>query len=249
MTSDRSRRSRRRGRSAASSRHPGDESELPKRRFKPILWSVLGIVLVVGLIAVAWFSPLLSVRTISVEGLGVLPEEQIVTALAIPEGRPLLRVDTDAAAKRVAQIPRVAQVRVQKVYPSTVKVTVTERLAAVFFDSPQGTHLMDSLGVDYAIEPPLIGVPRLKVANPSASDPATLAALAVLASTPPPLRAQLGEVAAASISDIRLTLLDGRVIVWGSKDKSDRKAAITLPLLSQPGRLYDVSSPDLPTVR
>jgi cell division protein FtsQ len=63
------------------------------------------------------------------------------------------------------------------------------------------------------------------------------------------LRGQVGEVAAKSISDISVTLLDGRVVVWGGTEKSERKAAVTLPLLTQPGQTYDVSSPDLPTVR
>jgi cell division protein FtsQ len=44
-------------------------------------------------------------------------------------------------------------------------------------------------------------------------------------------------------------LLDGRIVVWGGTEKSERKAAVTLPLLTQPGQTYDVSSPDLPTVR
>lgn len=46
-----------------------------------------------------------------------------------------------------------------------------------------------------------------------------------------------------------MTLLDGRIVVWGGTEKSERKSAVTLPLLTQPGQTYDVSSPDLPTVR
>ena len=44
-------------------------------------------------------------------------------------------------------------------------------------------------------------------------------------------------------------LADGRVLIWGGTTDSERKAAIALPLLAQPGQTYDVSSPDLPTVR
>ena len=218
-------------------------------RRKPVLWGIAVLVLVVALVCVAWFTPVLSVRKITVTGADQVPEEQVLESLDITKGTPLLRVDTDAAAKRVAQLPKVAEVRVERHYPSSVRVFVTERKPAVFFDSPQGTHLVDALGVDYAIEPPPPGVPRLKVDKPGFDDPATQAALAVLAATPGPLRVQVGEVVATSISAISLTLLDGRVIVWGSKENSERKAAIALPLLGQPGRTYDVSSPDLPTVR
>jgi cell division protein FtsQ len=37
--------------------------------------------------------------------------------------------------------------------------------------------------------------------------------------------------------------------VWGSVERSERKAAVILPLLTQPGQQFDVASPDLPTVR
>lgn len=213
------------------------------------LWVAVGVVVVIALAAVAWFTPLLSVRTVEVRGLASVPEEQVLAALAVPQGEPLLQVDTGAAAQRVAQIPKVAQVRVQREYPSTVRVTVDERQPAVFYDSPQGTHLMDSAAVDFAIEPPPPGVPRLTVPSPGPEDPVTLAALDVLSTIPAGLRAQVTDVAARSISDIRLTLADDRVIVWGSADNAERKAAIALPLLSQPGQTYDISSPDLPTVK
>ncbi|WP_068278214.1 cell division protein FtsQ/DivIB [Aldersonia kunmingensis] len=213
------------------------------------LWVAVGVVAVVALAAVVWFTPLMSVRTVQVDGLSAIPEEQVLTALAVPQGERLMGVDTGAAAQRVAQLPRVAQARVQREYPSTVRVTVDERIAVVFYDSPQGTHLVDVDGVDFAIEPPPPGVPRLKVATPGSDDPTTRAALKVLATIPPGLRAQTGEIAAKSISDIRLTLLDDRVIVWGSAENADRKAAIALPLLTQPGQTYDISSPDLPTVK
>ncbi|MCX5045987.1 FtsQ-type POTRA domain-containing protein [Aldersonia sp. NBC_00410] len=213
------------------------------------LWVAVGVVVVIALAALAWFTPLLSVRTVEVRGLASVPEDQVLAALDLPQGQPLLQVDTGAAAQRVAQIPKVAQARVQREYPSTVRVTVDEREPAVFYDSPQGTHLMDSGAVDFAIEPPPPGVPRLTVSSPGPDDPVTLAALDVLSTIPPGLRTQVSDVAARSISDIRLTLLDKRVIVWGSADNADRKAAIALPLLTQPGQTYDISSPDLPTVK
>jgi cell division protein FtsQ len=128
-------------------------------------------------------------------------------------------------------------------------VTISERVPVAFYDSPEGPHLVDASAVAYAIEPPPPGLPKLTVPTPGTGDPTTTATLGVLTTLPPPLRLQLGEIGATSISDIRLTLADGRVVIWGSTHDSERKAAIALPLLSQPGYTYDVSSPDLPTVR
>ncbi|MDV7244164.1 MULTISPECIES: cell division protein FtsQ/DivIB [Rhodococcus] len=210
---------------------------------------LIGVVVVVALGLVASFTPLLSVRSTDVAGATTIPEEQIRQVLAVPQGQPLLRVDTVAAAQRVAAIPKVATARVQRMYPSTIRVTVTERVPVVFVDTSDGTHLLDADAVDYEIAPPPPGVPRLVTDTPGWGDPSTAAALEVLESMPPQLRGQVGEVAAKSISDISVTLLDGRVVVWGGTEKSERKAAVTLPLLTQPGQTYDVSSPDLPTVR
>ncbi|MCL2533903.1 MAG: FtsQ-type POTRA domain-containing protein [Nocardiaceae bacterium] len=207
------------------------------------------VTVLVALVAALWFSPLMSVRQIQFVGGGVVTEEEALGALDIAEGTPLLRVDTGAAARRVAGIRRVAEARVQRQYPSTVKLTVTERIPVVFFDSPDGQHLMDAGGVDFATEPPPFGVPRLVTPTPGHDDHATQAALDVLEALPESIRVQVSEVAAPTISSVSVTLVDGRVVVWGGADASERKSAVVSVLLTQPGQVFDVSSPELPTVK
>ncbi|WP_305091689.1 cell division protein FtsQ/DivIB [Prescottella sp. R16] len=218
------------------------------RRKVFLIGAAIGTVLVVG-VAVLWFSPLMSVRSIVYSGDGVVTEEEALGVLGVAEGTPLLRVDTAAAARRVAGIPRVAEARVQRQYPSTIRLTVTERVPVVFFDSPEGPHLLDADGVDYAIEPPPFGVPRLVTPTPGRDDHATRAALAVLTSLPESIRVQVSEVVAPTISSVSVTLGDGRVVVWGNADSSERKSAVVSVLLTQPGQRFDVSSPELPTVK
>ena len=41
----------------------------------------------------------------------------------------------------------------------------------------------------------------------------------------------------------------GLSVVWGTTDRTDEKAEKLAALLTQPGRVYDVSSPGLPTVK
>lgn len=235
----------------------GSDSADDDNDFGPARWSRLRIagwisaggITVVATALVVWFSPLFSVREVAIDGQGSISQEEIVAAMDVKESTPLLRVDTAAAAQRISRIPRVAQSRVQVDFPSRIRVNIIERTPAVFFDSPQGAHLMDSDGIEFALGPPPPWVPRLTTEHPGAGDPATASALAVLAASSPALRGQIGEIAARSISDITLTLRDGRLLEWGSKADSVRKAAIALPLLGRPGHTYDVSSPDLPTVK
>ncbi|MEU6561867.1 cell division protein FtsQ/DivIB [Nocardia nova] len=221
----------------------------PTRLGRILLWGIPVVVVVIVLLAVAYFTPLLSVRSVRVEGLSAVPEQDVRAVLRIPDGRSMLRIDTDAIARRVAALPKVRSARVQREYPSTVRVTVDERRAVLFFDSPQGTHLVDTEGVEFAIEPAPPGVPKLTTAHPGGADPLTRAAVTVLDAAPPALRAQVGEVAARSVSDIELHLRDGRTVVWGGADDSERKAAVVLPVLTREGTVFDVSSPDLVTVR
>jgi cell division protein FtsQ len=207
------------------------------------------LTVIVLLAGVAWFSPVLAVRTIRVDGLVAVPEQQVRRALAVPEGRSMLRIDTGAMAERVAALPRVRSVRVQRMFPSTVRVTVAERAPLLYFDGPEGTHLLDDESVEFAIEPPPPGLPKLVTDHPGGSDPVTRAAVAVLKAAPAGLRDQVGEVVARSVSDVALNLRDGRTVLWGGPADSARKAAVVLPVLTRPGTVFDVSSPDLVTVR
>ncbi|TCN51656.1 cell division protein FtsQ [Rhodococcus sp. SMB37] len=219
-------------------------------RLRTVLIGGIVVIALLVAIVVAWTSPLLSVRSVEVTGNDIITREEVLSSLEIADGTPLLRVDTAEAAQRVASaLPRAATVRVQRVYPSTVRVTIVERVAVVYFDGPDGTHSVDAEGVDFAVEPPPLLTPRLVTGSPGTGDPATAAAVEVVGLLPPELAVQVQEVAAGSDSDISLTLVDGRVVMWGGVDGSDRKAAVILPLLTQPGQQFDVASPDLPTVR
>jgi cell division protein FtsQ len=219
------------------------------RGLKVLMWSALLSVVVVGLGLLLYFTPIMSARNIVVTGLGAVSQEEVVTSAAVQSGTPLLQVDTDAVAERVAAIRRVASVRVQRQYPSTLRITVIERVPVVVKDYPDGSHLFDRDGVDFATAPPPPGVPYLEAENPGPSDPATKAALQVMTSLRPEVAGQVGRISAPSVAAITLTLTDGRVVVWGTTDRTEEKALKLGALLTQPGHTYDVSSPDLPTVK
>lgn len=204
--------------------------------------------LLVVLGAVAWFTPALAVRDVQLRGLSAVPREQVLTALNVPTGTPLLQVDLTAAAARVAKLPRVAQATVSRQFPSELIISVSERVPVVFVDKPDGPHLLDSTGIDFATARPSPGVPRLVVGHPVPGDSLTTAALAVITGLPPSVRTQVAQVAPESPVDVRLTLTDGRTVLWGAPADLRHKGEVLAALLTQPGKTYDVSSPDLPTV-
>ena len=206
-------------------------------------------VLTVALGLVLYFTPAMSARSIIVVGTGAVSRDEVLGAAQVRLGTPLLQIDTDGVADRVAAIRRVASARVQRQYPSALRITVVERVPVVVKAFPDGPHLYDRDGVDFATAPPPPALPYLDVDNPGPTDPATKAALAVLTALRPEIVAQVGRIAAPSVASITLTLTDGRTVIWGTNERTDEKAQKLAALLTQPGRVYDVSSPDLPTVK
>ncbi|WP_299560378.1 cell division protein FtsQ/DivIB [uncultured Mycolicibacterium sp.] len=231
---------------------PAPATELDRRAvtaIRALMWAALAAVGAVALGLVLYFTPIMSVRHVLVVGAHELTEEEVVATAGVAEGTPLLQVDTDVVAERVASIPRVASVRVQREYPSSLRITLVERIPVVVKDYPDGPHLFDRDGVDFATAPPPPGLPYLDTDTPGPSDPPTRAALAVMLALRPEVAAQVSRIAAPSVASITLTLNDGRVVVWGTTDRTEEKAAKLAALLTQPGHTYDVSSPDLPTVK
>jgi cell division protein FtsQ len=219
------------------------------RGLRTVVVALLAIVVAVGLGLILYFTPLMAARSVLVIGTGAVTQQDVLTAARVRPGTPLLQINTDQVADRVATIRQVASARVQREYPSTLRITIAERIPVAVKDFPDGPHLYDRDGVDFATGPPPPALPYLDVDNPGPADPPTKAALEVLTSLRPDVASQVGRVAAPSVASITLTLTDGRVVVWGTNDRTEEKAEKLGALLTQPGRTYDVSSPDLPTVK
>jgi cell division protein FtsQ len=196
-----------------------------------------------------YFTPVMSVRSIVVSGTGAVTSDEVLEAAKVAPGTPLLQINTDRVADRVAAIRRVASARVQRQYPSALWITIVERVPVVVKDFADGPHLYYRDGVDFATAPPPPALPYIDVDNPGPTDPATKAALEVLTALRPEVASQVGRIAALSVASITLTLADWRTVIWGTTDRTDEKAEKLAALLTQPGRTYDLSSPDLPTVK
>lgn len=219
------------------------------RGLKMMLFTVVLAAIVVGIGLILYFTPVMSSRGIVITGTGAVTREQVLDAAKVRPGTPLLQINTDRVADRVAGIRRVASARVQRQYPSVLRITIAERIPVVVKDFPDGPHLYDRDGVDFATAPPPPSLPYIDVANPGPADPATKAALEVLTALRPEVAGQVGRIAAPSVASITLTLSDGRVVIWGTTDRTQEKADKLAALLTQPGHTYDVSGPDLPTVK
>nr|WP_246326033.1 FtsQ-type POTRA domain-containing protein [Actinomycetospora corticicola] len=216
-------------------------------------WTVaVGTLAVVGgLVWLLGFSPVFDVRAVEVTGAAAETLPAVQQAAAVPPETSLLWLSTADLDARVAAIPRVASVDVRRSLPGTVTVAVTEREPVAAVPAPGGVGLLDGSGFVYRTMPAApAGVPRLVLpAGVAASpgNPATVAAVRVLQALPTTLRAKVTELRANGAYDVSF-LLDGRTVRWGADAEDERKAAVLGPLLTRPGSVYDVSTPDLPVV-
>lgn len=211
-------------------------------------WGALLVLTAVTLLVLAlYFTPLLGVRSVRVEGNRALGEQEVLAAAEVPLGESMLRVDTDAIRSRLRENPKVASVQADRSWPSTVRLEIEERTPAAFVRDGGAVRLVDAGGVPFNTVPqPPAGLPELQA--PSPDDPLVRDEMSVLASLPPELRGQVLAVTAGKPSDLRLRLTGDREVKWGSLRESQRKASVLPLLLTQPGRVYNVTSPDLPTV-
>ncbi|MFC0431276.1 cell division protein FtsQ/DivIB [Kutzneria buriramensis] len=203
----------------------------------------------IGLFYGVYFTPLLGVRSVEVLGTKDLSQKQVLTTAAVPSGAPMLTIDLAGIRDRVAALARVASVNVSRSWPATVRIDVAERVAVGVIKQPDGVHLVDHTGKDFAtVSSEPAGLPELDLPRSDASDPTAVAVVRVLLAVPDKIRAEVLSVAAKSPNSVVLTLSAGRQVRWGSTDDSPRKAAVLAALMTQPGKIYDVSSPQLATI-
>ncbi len=162
----------------------------PRRRRLVVAGSVVVLAAVLAWVVLA--SPLLAVRTVQVDGAVTLSADQVRDAAGVAEGTPLVRVDTAAAAARVAGLPQVADAEVTRGWPDRVVVTVRERVAVAVVDQDGTRSLVDAGGTlfDTITGDPPAGVVPLVVSDPGPDDRATAAALAAVVSLPGAVRAR-----------------------------------------------------------
>ena len=228
----------------------------PRSRLAMVFAAAL---LVAGLVAwVVLGSPLRAVRTVQVAGAVALPDAQVAGVAGVAEGTPLMRVDTEAAAARVARLPQVRSVEVTRGWPGTVVVTLVERVPVAVVETPGSRQLIDAEGVlfDTITGPVPDGVVSLTVPEPGPEDAATRAALGAVVALPAEVRDALTGVTATTGDDVTLALSGGRTVRWGSAAETDRKAEVLGALLTQidsgalePAEVLDVSTPDAVVLR
>lgn len=205
--------------------------------------------LVVGAVWLVFFSSVLAVSGVRVEGTEVLDPREVRQVAAVPTGSPLATVDLGEVAVRVERLTPVLDVDVSRSWPDKVRIDLTERTAVAVVIRDGVVQGVDPDGVifrRYPSRPP--SLPLIRMGAQTQADALAEASL-VIAALPADLRTRVRYLSAYTVDTISLRLRNGKVVRWGSAEDSVNKAKVLAVLLDQPASLYDVSVPGRPVLR
>lgn len=143
----------------------------------------------------------------------------------------------------MSAIPAVADVRVYRRPPHTIRLDVREREPLAALAAGKGYLVLDAEGVTFDRVSKPGPLPVIESSTQQGRDTARQ----VLVSLPADLAGMVRRLAARTRDDVTLTLEDSAVVRWGSVDEVDLKSRVLRGLLPVEAARYDVSAPLLPT--
>lgn len=226
-------------------------------RHRRLAWMVgLSVVAVVaGLLAFAVYSPVLALRTITVEGTSSVSADDVLTAIDGQVGTPLALLDYAALRSQLDEFPMIRSFSTEIIPPSTLKVHIVERSPVGVVTAHGGFTVVDPAGVVLeSAERRPEGLPLIDLAGGDTDSVAFTAVVDVILALPESIRSRVDVAQATSKDDVRLVLTDaGERVRWGSSERSALKARVLEELMaSQSGNSnleFDVSAPLSPVVR
>jgi cell division protein FtsQ len=222
-------------------------------------FAALGMVAALAGLAfsITW-TPVLDVDRVEVDGVYRTPVEAVRAAAGIDQGDALLWLDTGAAEDRIARLPWVAEVSVERRWPGTITVDLRERVPAAAVPTADGTWLVaDGEGRVVAtadVQPDsfllLEGVTG--AGEPGDTLPAeTHDALSVAAAVPEVLRPEVAAVLGPP-GALQLRLTSGGLVELGDRERIEDKllaaAAVLGSVSAECVERLDVTLPSSPAM-
>jgi cell division protein FtsQ len=221
---------------------PASKQSTRKPKIPRAIWLILVIAVFV------WWSLYLSkwfiAQEVSVTGNERLTIEQISTLAEVPIGNSLMSIDTAAMASLLMSMPEIEVAIVERGWPHTILIKVTERTPIAVAATASGFNLIDSQGHNAGVvaAPPA----GLLIISAQPDSNAMLGAIKTLAEIP--AQWQLIGLSAATQDSIVATLVSGAVITFGSSERAVDKVEVAQALMEKGYSVINVSAPDAATV-
>lgn len=228
----------------SSKRRPSEAR--PSRR--KARWIGLGLVVAVVIALAVYFFPIIRVASFDVQGANNVDTREIEVASGIQKGENLLRIDTAAAAQRIAAVPWVKKVTVERALPGTVRVDLEEHQPVGVLKIDGEPTLIDKEGVAFlrgVVPKGIVPFEDIENGDQQAMKGATQAVISLDSAD----RKKLDKVTASDAESITLYFNDDKRIFWGSADRASEKAEATRIVRQREEARWNVSNPAMPTTR
>jgi cell division protein FtsQ len=211
--------------------------------------AILTLLAIGGLVVVAVFSPLLALRTITVDGTSRLSAPALQKAVDGQLGTPLALLNYGTITKDLAPFHLIRSYVTEIVPPDTLVIHVVERAPIGAIQGADGFDLVDAAGVTVETSKTRpAGYPLIQLGDGTLTGAGYASMAQVLLALPASVLGKVDTITAQTHDDVTLTLTgSSQRVVWGSSDDSDAKARVLADLIalhsaSGPGE-YDVSAP------
>lgn len=181
---------------------------------------------------------------VTVSGNSRLSIEQVSAVAAVPIGNSLMSINTEAMTAQLMALPEIKVATVERGWPHTILIKVTERTPIAVAATVSGFNLIDSDGHNAGVvaAPPA----GLLVISAQPDSPAMSGAISALAAIP--AEWQLIGLAAPTQDSVVATLASGAVITFGSGERASDKVEVAQALMEKGYSVINVSAPDAATV-
>lgn len=223
------------------------------RRRLRIALGVGGVVAVVVTVLLILASPILSIRTIDVEGVVYADADRVGEIVASLRGDPILTADLNGAERALEGIPWVREARVSMHLPRRVSIQIDERTPIAFYRAVDGFNrvididgrVLDVIEGDPVDFPPILGTGPNLSAGDVVGQP-FLGAAQLVNALPRDLRQRLVSMSTSPDGEVSFLLSDDVTVLFGRPDRfQDKLVALVNEIKRQGSRSYsiiDVSS-------
>ncbi|MGO0604631.1 cell division protein FtsQ/DivIB [Brevibacterium linens] len=213
----------------------------------------IGIVAaLIALVAVAWFSPLLSLQKVQVSGSELIDTDTVSDFVLDGQGgRPLPQVRPGAVEDSVLEeFPKAEAASVHYAGPRALKIGITDRTPVIAIEGASGYRLYDSEAVDLGTVD--TAPKKLTVLSSGGHQPdreTVAAVIRFMGDLRPELRRQLVTIEAEDAMGLKGRLDTGKqkaTVVFGDSTDSSLKVRTAAQLAAEGRTEIDVSVPSVP---
>lgn len=237
------------GAKAAGSRGGGQHL---LRRMLPVL------IVLVALAAVylVRFSSVLAISDVQVRGVNGAQAAAVRARVQVPTGTPLAAVDLAGVGARIAGVPLVDRVDVERGWPHTLVLTVHPRRAVLTVANSEGQlQVVDRYGYAFAAaDAPTAGAPLVTLRRTpiGGRQAALVVAYQVISTLTPAHRAAVSKVTVTGAQSVTFRI-DGVRVTWGDGSQSALKNTVLTALIKDAKgkgghHKMNLSTPQAPTV-